>query len=181
MHIQYPTLFDPRWPRYSNNGVRQRVPAELPMVPESRIPIHVAATLVFQLQVVLVVGKCAQNCATGAIKVEAGCARTDRNRCISCFSCVGQCPESAREIAGQETTLEAIMKKVLSGQIIFRCFRGRCYGQRWRAVDASGFCCQPAPQLSTGRDPIQPSRHQDLLPGRSRHRYLAIVTWCSWT
>ena len=43
-------------------------------------------------------GKCARDCPAGAITVERGRAKVDRNKCIRCFCCQEFCPTGAMKV-----------------------------------------------------------------------------------
>ena len=61
--------------------------------------------------------KCPQNAITGAVKDGKPYAKTDRTLCTSCGKCVDFCPTEAREIAGEEMTVRAVLKEVLKDKM----------------------------------------------------------------
>lgn len=57
-------------------------------------------------------GACQAACAQDAICLDGGVASTDMDKCILCGECVEVCCAEAREIAGQEMTVEEVMTEV---------------------------------------------------------------------
>ena len=66
-------------------------------------------------------GSCAVRCPYGAVSMEAVdgkyVAVTDRTKCIDCGACISACHAEAREISGEEMTVEAVLEKVLKDKL----------------------------------------------------------------
>lgn len=67
-------------------------------------------------------GRCIPICPHGAISIlENGTpgpyAVTDREKCINCGKCIDICPAEAREIAGEEKTVEEVITEVLKDKL----------------------------------------------------------------
>ena len=46
-------------------------------------------------------------------------ARTNRDACVHCGVCVSVCPGKAREIAGEEMTVEQVLEKVAADKLFY--------------------------------------------------------------
>jgi pyruvate formate lyase activating enzyme len=57
-------------------------------------------------------GACVEKCPEGAIARSAGRVTTDLDRCTRCGTCVPACPADARQVVGQETTLEHLVHQI---------------------------------------------------------------------
>jgi len=70
-------------------------------------------------------GHCVEVCSTGAstLRIEAdnkAVLELDRSKCISCMKCVDNCFSGAREIVGQELTIDTIMKEAVADRPFFK-------------------------------------------------------------
>jgi len=57
-------------------------------------------------------GACLEVCPQGAISLDSGVARTDRERCDLCGACVEVCYTGAREVAGREMTVQQVVAEI---------------------------------------------------------------------
>jgi len=57
-------------------------------------------------------GHCVESCPTGAFHHYGDRIEIDRTKCQRCFSCVGRCYAEALRVAGEEKTVEEVMKVV---------------------------------------------------------------------
>jgi len=64
-------------------------------------------------------GKCVAACTRGALSMTADGPVRDRNRCTACGACAASCPNRAMERAGEEMTVEQIVKKILPDRPFF--------------------------------------------------------------
>ncbi len=58
-------------------------------------------------------GHCVETCPTGAFHHYGERIEIDREKCLRCFSCVNRCYAEALRVAGEEKTVEEVMKVVL--------------------------------------------------------------------
>ncbi len=65
---------------------------------------------------------CAGACPAGAITAAGGRPRFDRKACLECSerACIEACPESALQVAGEELSLEAVMRRVAADLSFYR-------------------------------------------------------------
>jgi len=66
-------------------------------------------------------GRCIMKCASNAITIietdKGPKAYTDRERCVDCGECVAACLNEARDMAGEEKTVEEVIEKVLKDKL----------------------------------------------------------------
>ncbi|HEY76743.1 MAG TPA: glycyl-radical enzyme activating protein [Thermoflexia bacterium] len=77
--------------------------------PESQDP---RPELILRAERCIGCGACVEACEAGAIYVEDGRIYTDRTRCTRCGACTEVCYAEAREMAGQEMSVEAVMAEI---------------------------------------------------------------------
>ena len=64
-------------------------------------------------------GACVEACPQTAIQEDGDQFITDRNVCARCGSCVGACTADARELVGQEMTVEQVIDEVLRDVVFY--------------------------------------------------------------
>ncbi|MGI6424248.1 MAG: glycyl-radical enzyme activating protein [Tepidanaerobacteraceae bacterium] len=64
-------------------------------------------------------GMCITACSHGAIQLENGYAKTDRNLCKNCGMCVEKCLNEARTIVGEEVTAGEVFAKIEKDKIFY--------------------------------------------------------------
>jgi pyruvate formate lyase activating enzyme len=69
-------------------------------------------------------GACVDVCPTGASRLDAGQAVVDRSACIGCGHCVAACPQAAREVAGMDLTVPAILEHLRRDAVFYRSSGG---------------------------------------------------------
>jgi len=77
--------------------------------PESQDP---RPELILRAERCIGCGACVEACETGAVYVEDGRIFTDRTRCTRCGACTEVCYAEAREMAGQEMSVETVMAEI---------------------------------------------------------------------
>lgn len=65
-------------------------------------------------------GQCAAHCPRGAILPESGPPRIDRKLCDACGLCVASCPGKSLLMAGQEYSLDAVLKRISKDALFYR-------------------------------------------------------------
>ncbi|MCD6576847.1 MAG: 4Fe-4S binding protein [Anaerolineaceae bacterium] len=70
-------------------------------------------------------GRCVEVCPTGAstMHIEADNKAVlvlDRSKCIACMKCVDACLSGAREIVGQDLTIDTMMKEAVADRAFFK-------------------------------------------------------------
>jgi pyruvate formate lyase activating enzyme len=84
--------------------------------PESQRP-H--PELLLRTELCIHCGACMGECPQGAIRRDGGQFITDRNMCARCGACVAACAADARELVGQEMTVEQVIHEVLLDAIFY--------------------------------------------------------------
>ncbi|MCD8123604.1 MAG: glycyl-radical enzyme activating protein [Lachnospiraceae bacterium] len=64
-------------------------------------------------------GACVAACPRGAVRLEEGKARTDRQLCESCGDCVAVCAADAREITGRVMTVEEVYAEAEQDRLFY--------------------------------------------------------------
>lgn len=62
---------------------------------------------------------CAAACPEHAIHVKAGKAVTDREQCVKCGTCLDYCVQNLREIAGEEYTVDELVRQVKKDEMFY--------------------------------------------------------------
>ncbi|MCD6475863.1 MAG: glycyl-radical enzyme activating protein [Anaerolineaceae bacterium] len=70
-------------------------------------------------------GRCVEVCPTGASTMHIGADNKavlvlDRSKCIACMKCVDACLSGAREIVGQDLTIDTMMKEAVADRAFFK-------------------------------------------------------------
>ncbi len=69
-------------------------------------------------------GSCVATCPSHANTLENGKATLDRGRCEGCGRCVAACPENARELAGEERSVEEVLRILKRDAVFYRSSGG---------------------------------------------------------
>lgn len=124
--------------------------------PESQ---HPRPELLLRVELCIQCGACVAECPQGAIQPDGDAFVTDRALCERCGECLTACVAEAREIVGQEMTVEQVMDDVLR-DVIF-------YDQSGGGVTFSG-----------GEPLLQGEFLLDLLQACKAHDLHTIVDTC---
>ena len=84
--------------------------------PESQM---VTPQLFFNSELCVGCGKCLPVCPEGAIKLQEGKSRTNRQACRSSGKCIEVCPNEARNIVGRYVTAGEVFKEVMEDKIFY--------------------------------------------------------------
>jgi pyruvate formate lyase activating enzyme len=64
-------------------------------------------------------GACVAVCPTGAVSLQRGRSRTDRDRCVASGHCVAACPNEARTITGRRVTAGEVFDEAAADAIFY--------------------------------------------------------------
>lgn len=73
-------------------------------------------------------GSCAAVCPTGAISLERGVAKVDRDKCIACEKCVKECPKGVISIVGYDGAFAVACASRDKGKIVRTVCQNGCIG-----------------------------------------------------
>ena len=97
-------------------------------------------------------GACVQICPSGAVALVDGLAVTDRAVCTACGACIDPCPENAREICGDDLTVDQVMDEIRPDRVF--------YEQSGGGVTISGG--EPLDQIDFLADLLAACKAEDL-------------------
>ncbi len=75
--------------------------------------------LIFHQHKCVTCGRCVVKCKQGANKIVDGKIVFDRSKCTACGVCTDWCIKEAREIAGKEYTVDALVKEAMKDKIFY--------------------------------------------------------------
>ena len=84
--------------------------------PESQ---HYYKELIFHQHKCTACGRCVAKCKQGANSIVDGKIVFDRSRCTACGVCTDWCITEARELAGKEYTVDALVKEAMTDKIFY--------------------------------------------------------------
>lgn len=84
--------------------------------PESQ---NVGKDMLYDADKCILCGECMRVCPTGAISIKDNILSTDMTKCTFCGECCIYCIKGAREIAGEEYTVEQVLKEVLKDKVFY--------------------------------------------------------------
>lgn len=84
--------------------------------PESQ---HYYKELIFHQHKCTACGRCVAKCKQGANSIVDGKIVFDRSKCIACGVCTDWCITEARELAGKEYTVDALVKEAMKDKIFY--------------------------------------------------------------
>lgn len=91
-------------------------------------------------------GDCADACPQTAIHLDDSRVHVDRRRCRSCGRCVQACPSGARELAGTEYTMDALLNEVLKDRAFYATSGGGVTFSGGEPLAQHGFLLEFAPR-----------------------------------
>ena len=84
--------------------------------PESQ---HYYKELIFHQHKCTTCGRCVAKCKQGANSIVDGKIVFDRSKCTACGVCTDWCITEARELAGKEYTVDALVKEAMKDKIFY--------------------------------------------------------------
>lgn len=84
--------------------------------PESQ---HYYKELIFHQHKCTICGRCVAKCKQGANSIVDGKIVFDRSKCTACGVCTDWCITEARELAGKEYTVDALVKEAMKDKIFY--------------------------------------------------------------